>query len=395
MHTPPSQLPFDAPLKRAPATLEPFLRPVLRGIAIEDISSVAARGPDVGATTLETVENLSPIQNTPENTRENTRATPAGEGERGALGRAVTDTVGPARARDAALLLLIVRLRIASIQQLAQAAFPNVSIVVARRRLRALQQGGWLRAWDRPVASGGAPRYLYPTAKALRWAYPLLVEQARGTAAEEIVRLMIPDSTKRLVQLEGGWEPQWFAHQDEINRLLLSRSRVEGDALLWASSWDCPFPDRLNGLKSPQPDYVLVTARDGKASLTFGEHDRATEPMARWMEKLAAYAAAREVAEDLFGHAEFTVDVTVTDPLRRAPHRRVREIVNTVRAAECHGFVRVTLGGWANAFPLGRIWFAEGNAPTHDALKPDAHSNIAASLLRQRSLLEVRDSPLR
>ena len=152
MNTPPSQLPFDAPLKRAPATLEPFLRPVLRGIAIEDISSVASRGPDVGATTLETVENLSPIQNTPENTRENTRATPAGEGEEGAsVGHG---TVGPARARDAALLLLIIRLRIASIQQLAKAAFPNVSIVVARRRLRALQQGGWLRAWDRPVASG-------------------------------------------------------------------------------------------------------------------------------------------------------------------------------------------------------------------------------------------------
>jgi len=132
MNTPPSQLPFDAPLKRAPATLEPFLRPVLRGIAIEDISSGASRGPDVSATTLETVENLSPIENTPENTRENTRATPAGEGERGALGRAVTDTVGPARARDAALLLLIVRLRIASIQQLAKAEFPNVSIVVAR-----------------------------------------------------------------------------------------------------------------------------------------------------------------------------------------------------------------------------------------------------------------------
>ena len=143
---------------------------------------------------------------------------------------------------------------------------------------------------------------------------------------------MIPDSTKRLGQLEGGSEPQWFAHQDEINRLLLSRSRVEGDALQWFSSWDCPFPDRLNGLKAPQPDYLLVTARDGKASLTFGEHDRATEPMARWMEKLAAYAAAREVAEELFGYAEFTVDVTVTDPLRRAPHRRVREIVDTVRA---------------------------------------------------------------
>lgn len=378
MNAPPSPLPFDAPLTRAPATLEPFLRPVLRGLAVEDISSGRSGVPDIGGTTLETVENLSPVENTPEYSRENTGGTPTGDGEGGALGHLVPLTVGPARARDATLLLLIVRLRIASIQQLANAAFPHVSVVVARRRLRALHAHGWIRVWDRPVASGGAPRYVYPTAKALRWAYPRLLELARGTPAEQIVRLMIPDSTKRLVQLEAGSEPQWFAHQDEINRLLLARSRAAGEDLLWASSWDCPFPDRLNGLKAPQPDYVLVTIHDGKALLTFGEHDRATEPMTRWMEKLAAYAAAREAGEDLFGHAEFTIDVTVTDPLRRAPHRRAREIVNTVQAAGCHGFVRVTLAGWAHGFPHGRIWFGGGDAPLHDALKPDAHSNVAA-----------------
>jgi hypothetical protein len=233
--------------------------------------------PDIGRTTLETVENLSPIENTPGNSRENTSVTTASDGEEvGALGHLVPLMVGPARARDATVLLLIVRLRIASIQQLANAAFPNVSVVVARRRLRALHDQGWIRVWDRPVASGGAPRYVYPTAKALRWAYPRLLELARGTPSEQIVRLMIPDSTKRLVQLEAGSEPQWFAHQDEINRLLLARSAAAGEDLLWASSWDCPFPDRLNGLKAPQPDYVLITIHGSKALLTFGEHDRAT-----------------------------------------------------------------------------------------------------------------------
>lgn len=39
------------------------------------------------------------------------------------------------------------------------------------------------------------------------------------------------------------------------------------------------------------------------------------------------------------------IDVTMTDPLRQSPRRRVREIVDTVRAAECHGFARITLGG--------------------------------------------------
>lgn len=377
MSDPASQFPFDAALEHAPATLQPMLRPLIRGAAIEEISFVESLGQNAGPTTLETVANVSPIENTRKNARENTSATAAGKGRIGTLGRFVPDTIGPPLARDAALLLLIVRLRIASIQQLAQAAFSSVSIVVARRRLRALQHDGWIRAWDRPVASGGAPRYVYPTAKALRWAYPRLMELTRGTAAEQLVRLMIPDSTKRLAQLEEGSEPQWFAHQDEINRLVLSRLRVAGDELLWASSWDCPFPDQLNGLKAPQPDYVLVTLPDGRPPLlTFGEHDRATEPMTRWMEKLAAYAAAREMSEDLFGHAEFMIDVTVTDPLRRSPHRRVREILDAVRASDCHGFVRVTLGGWSHAFPDGRIWFSDKNAPAHDALDPDAHSNV-------------------
>jgi hypothetical protein len=376
MSDPAPRFPFDAPLEQAPATLQPMLRPLIRGAAIEEISFIELLGQTAGPPTLETVANVSPLENTHENARENTGATAAGKGRIGTRGRVVPDTIGPPLARDAALLLLIVRLRIASIQQLAQAAFSSVSIVVARRRLRALQQGGWIRTWDRPVASGGAPRYVYPTPKALGWAYPRLIELTRGTPAEQLVRLMIPDSTKRLRQLESGSEPQWFPHQDETNRLVLSRLRVAEDAVLWASSWDCPFPDGLNGLKAPQPDYVLVTVRDGGSpQLTFGEHDRATEPMARWSEKLAAYAAAREVSEELFGHAEFMIDVTVTDPLRQSPHRRVREIIDTVRAADCHGFVRVTLGGWAHAFPRSRIWFADGNAPLHDALKPDAHSN--------------------
>ena len=290
--------PFDAVVTQAPASVRPLLQPLLRGLAIEEISRVEASAADLGSSMFETVENDSLAQNTPENTRENT-----GSPGDPVISHPVADAIGPARTRDAALLLLVVRLRIASIQQLAKAAFPNVSIVVARRRIRALQRDGWVRTWDRPVPSGGAPRYVYPTPKALRWAFLRLLELARGSAAERLVRLMIPDSRKRLVQLGDGVEPQWFAHQDEINRLVLSRSRIAGDRLLWASSWDCPFPDRLNGLKAPQPDYVLVTVRDdGRPLLTFGEHDRATEPMGRWVEKLAAYAAAREVSEELFGH---------------------------------------------------------------------------------------------
>lgn len=379
MNDPPSALPFDAPLEHAPTTVRPLVRPLIRGLSIEEISFGNSVGAEAGGTMFETVANLSPIGNTSENTRENTGVTAAGNDDRGALRREFPGSVGPVRGRDAALLLLIVQLRIASIQQLAKAAFPTVSIVVARRRIRALQRDGWLRTWDRPVPTGGAPRYVYPTPKALRWAFPRLVEVARGGAAERLVRLMIPDSTKRLVQLEDGVEPQWFAHQDEINRLVLSRIFAAGERMVWSSAWDCPFPDRLNGLKAPQPDYVLVTTDERAAPvLIFGEHDRATEPIARWSEKLAAYAAASEWSEELFGHSTFMVDVSVVDPVGRNPLQRLGAITEAAREAGCLSFVRLTLGGWLHALAHDPIWFSGGAVPQLRSLKPRDHANTSA-----------------
>jgi hypothetical protein len=377
MLTPPSDDPLVQPLEHAPATLQ-RLRPVLRGLAAEDISSFNREALDDGRTAFGTVGTLSPVENTPGNTCENTRGTLATAAPAGVRAPLLADSIGPPRARDAALLLLIVRLRLASIQQLWRAALPDVSIVIARRRLRALTRDGWLNVWDRPVMSGGAPRYVYPTTKALRWAYARLAADASGTPAERLVQLMIPQSAKRLAHLESGTVPQWFAHQDEINQLLIARLRALGDAVLWSSSWDCPFPDQLNGLKAPQPDFVVVTMHGRVAHLTFGEHDRATEPLERWMAKLAAYAAAREVSSALFGHAEFIVEVTVADPHRRLPHVRVRELVEAIRTSGCQRFIRVTLAGWAHAFPTGRIWFAGGDLPLHDSLRPVDHVNVVA-----------------
>jgi hypothetical protein len=365
--------PFAAVMAHAPQRLQPILRPLMRGIAIEEISRGDSARVDVGETMLNTVANSSPAENTHENTSENTAALVSGDP---ASRRSFSYSGGPARMRDAALLLLIVQLRIASIQQLAMAVFPNVSVVVARRRIRALQRDGWIRAWDRPVPNGGAPRYVYPTARALRWAFLQLLELARGGAAEAVVRLMLPDSTKRLAQLPDGGEPQWFAHQDEINRLVLARRRAAGEGMVWSSSWDCPFPDRLNGLKAPQPDYVLVTCDDqGIPTLIFGEHDRTTEPVARWSEKLAAYSAAREVSAELFGHARFLVDVSVADPVGRNPLKRVRDIGEAARHAGCHAFVRLTLAGWLHTRPEESIWFSGDAVPETPSLNPQHHTN--------------------
>lgn len=365
--------PFDAVMAHAPRQLQPLLRPVMRGIAINEISRGDSASVDVGETTLDTVANSSPPENTSENTSENTATLiPDDLGNKPSFAY----SGGPARVRDAALLLLIVQLRIASIQQLAAAVFPNVSVVVARRRIRALQRDGWIRAWDRPVPNGGAPRYVYPTARALRWAFLQLLELARGGGAETVVRLMLPDSTKRLAQLADGGEPQWFAHQDEINRLVLARRQAAGERIVWSSSWDCPFPDRLNGLKAPQPDYVFVTNDErGVPALIFGEHDRATEPIARWSEKLAAYSAAHEVSAELFGHARFLVDVSVTDPVGRNPLKRVRAIAEAARDAGCQAFVRLTLAGWLHAHPEESIWFSGDAVPETPSLNPRHHTN--------------------
>jgi hypothetical protein len=373
MQDAPPPRPFEAATAHVPDSLHPLLGPLLRGVAIEEISHVGTMPENIGPSMLGTVGKDAPLENTPENTRENTTSPAA------VAVSLAAHAAGPARARDAALLLLIVRLRIASIQQLARAMFPNVSIVVARRRIRALQRDGWVRTWDRPVPSGGAPRYVYPTAKALQWAFPHLLELVRGGAAERLVRLMIPDSTKRLTQLGAGAEPQWFAHQDEINRLVLARVSAAGERIIWSSAWDCPFTDQLNGLKAPQPDYVLVT-RDarGAPTLLFGEHDRASEPISRWGEKLAAYAAACELSEQLFGYAPFTVDVSVVDPVGRQPLNRLEAIAGAVRDADCSSFVRLTLAGWLHARPHAAIWFSKGAVPSHRSLNPRDHSNTSA-----------------
>jgi hypothetical protein len=372
MQDAPPPLPFEAAIEHVPDSLHPLLEPLLRGIAIEEISHVKSMPENIGPSMLGTVCNDAPLENTPENTRKNTTSPAA------VAVSLAANAAGPARARDAALLLVIVQLRIASIQQLAKALFPNVSIVVARRRIRALQRDGWVRTWDRPVPSGGAPRYVYPTPKALQWAFPRLVELVRDGAAERLVSLMIPDSTKRLTQLGDGAEPQWFAHQDEINRLVLARVHAAGGRIVWSSAWDCPFPDRLNGFKAPQPDYVLVTQHEeGAHVLLFGEHDRASEPIARWGEKLAAYAAAHELSEQLFG-APFTVEVSVVDPVGRRPLKRLEAIAEAVRDAGCSRFVRLTLAGWLHALPHEAIWFSEGAVPSHGSLNPREHSNTTA-----------------
>lgn len=270
-------------------------------------------------------------------------------------------------ARDAETLHLIVRLRLASMQQVAALAFAGRSLTVARRRLRSLKKRGWITFWDRPSVAGAPIRYAVPTPYALAQALVTFKELAADVAFGPLLRRMLPSHARRLSEMEDGIVPSWLPHQDEINRLLVAIATAEGDRLVWYSSWDCPFPDRVNGLKAPQPDYVLVRTTSAGIAVTFGEHDRATEPLASWPEKIAAYAVALELAREWLGIEAFTVDVTVVDPSPRDPMVRLRELIELARVSGAASFMRFTLGGWLHAFPGEAVWFANGTVPANDS----------------------------
>lgn len=275
--------------------------------------------------------------------------------------------LGPLIPRDREALLLLTRLRLASMQQLAELAYPSASLVVARRRLRRLRDNGWITFWDRPTTTGAAIRYAVPTPRALAWANETFAQEYAARPAATLMQRMLPVRTRRLSELVSGVIPPWFAHQDEINRLLIAIARAETDRPTWFSSWDCPFPDRVNGLKAPQPDYVLLRPAPTSVRVTFGEHDRATEGGSEWAEKLASYAAAQELAQTWLGIDGFTIDVTVIDASPRNPIERLRRLIDLARGAGMHNVTRFTLAGWLHAFPGQAVWFVNGAMPATES----------------------------
>jgi hypothetical protein len=191
---------------------------------------------------------------------------------------------------------------------------------------------------------------------------------------------MVPRSQRRPLVL-GDRAPKWLAHQREVNHLVTSMVTSPERRILWASSWDCPFPSRISMFTLPQPDYVLVEEINGAPQLVFGEHDRGHEPLDRFtVRKIALYSALAEfpeVCEQQFGIATFRVDVTVIDPLRRAPLARLRSLLDAARSSMRPDIFRFTLGGWLSADPSAAIWFSTDGSPQSDSV---ACSDHAASL---------------
>jgi hypothetical protein len=313
---------------------------------------------------------FAPVANTPP-VRDGVRDTPARAG-------AAVANLELLPARDRRALRLLAQLRLLSYAHLRLAAYDTAHPSVTRRRMTQLAQRGLVSVWESPARAGGHTRYALLTPAATR---VMTTELARAVEQEPfapLVRLMLPQTTRRALTLTPGARVPWLAHQIEINTLLLRMHNA--GTLPWMSAWDCPFPSRLASFEMPQPDYIVVEERDGVRQLVFGEHDRGSEPVERFVARkvllYAALAAFPEACEQHFGFRAFTVRVTVTDPIHRAPVRRLRELLAATRAAcgsEIAHLFRFTLAGWLHAYTDAAIWASVGNDLTHDAVRWQEH----------------------
>jgi len=281
--------------------------------------------------------------------------------------------------RDHTALRLLTQLRLLTYRQLRAACYPDAHPSVTRRRMAQLVRAGAITVWESPTRTGGHTRYALPAPATLQAQLSALARDTAVAPFGPLIQLMLPQTTKRALRLaDGAPPPNWLAHQAEVNALVL-RMR-ETRPLRWLSTWDCPFPRRLASFDLPQPDYVVVEEHEAEPQLVFGEHDRGSEPIARFVERkvllYSALAAFPEACAQHFGAARFLVRVTITDPVHRAPLRRLAELLEaTYRAGgpDAANLFRFTLAGWLHAAPAETIWLAPGDMLQHDSLRWQQH----------------------
>jgi len=298
--------------------------------AAPDMNSLASDPRfDAGAEPLFVVQNTYRREHTPWNTPQTAQNTPPELPVHAEQPPRVRES-GPEVPRDAQAVLHVVRMRVLSYEQLSRLTYFGASLTVARRRLRRLRERGWIETWDRPVVRGGAPRYVLPTRRALLWAGNVHERFAEGTHLAKIIQLMTPATPRQPSKFEPGVIPMFLAHTEEANDVLISWLRQSGERVLWASSWDCPFPDHVEWRTMPQPDYVLVLDRSGTPVLVFGEHDRGTESrevVARKFRIYRTWIETPEIAERVFGFRSFHVVVSVAGEHSERRHKQLARLI--------------------------------------------------------------------
>lgn len=284
--------------------------------------------------------------------------------------------------RDTRAIVYLVLLRLLGYDQLRQLAFDGGDASILRRRAAELEAAGWLTRWTAQLPNGRRIRCVQPSSDALRMVSARIDAAVDGLAFAPLVRRMLPRTGRRPLKLDGKELPNWFAHQREVNHLV-ARIVRSGRKVLWASAWDCPFPALAENYTLPQPDYVLVEDMGATLRVVFGEHDRGTEDVARFVErKLDLYdelATSAADARELFGIGEFVVHITVIDHGASNPTGRLHRLLQEASVTSNPDLFRFTLGGWLHAYPAQRVWFSTDHPPRHNSSHWQDHDGLVAS----------------
>jgi hypothetical protein len=278
--------------------------------------------------------------------------------------------------RDSSIVVFAVLLRVVGYDQLRRLLFKGRDVAAIRHRARELEVSEWLHRWNAPVPFIGRIGHLHPAPRALQHVMQMALAASGEARWSRLIEQMIPRTGRRPLDL--GTAPKWLSHQREVNHLVTSTLIARAPDILWASTWDCPFPQKNRGVVMPQPDYVLVERAEHEPIVVFGEHDRGNEPLARFVErKVALYSKLAGVAEDVIGVPRFRVDVSVIDVQSHNPIARLGQLRDATNAYGAADLFRFTLGGWLYAYPNEAIWFAR--APETQSVAWRNHEGLVAS----------------
>lgn len=243
-------------------------------------------------------------------------------------------TEGPALARDSDVLRRIVDCKYLSAAQL-QRLHVASSVTSIRRILRRLEGDGWIRMWEAWIPVGGRTKYALPQRKALQWALDRKREEAIGTPLEYLSWTLIGRRSRKPVAFRSRTIPPFLAHQVQTNDVMLALQQVEAPKVLWATSWDRPFPLQLGTFVPPQPDAVLSLDHGRELVMLFVEMDRATQKVPDFVHGKSRYARfARQPAlmNETFGTTQFHTLVVVHAKSPQATRARVELLERAARA---------------------------------------------------------------
>lgn len=241
------------------------------------------------------------------------------------------------------IVYLTVLCRLVTYTQIARIFFRDGNPSGVRKAAYHLEQLGWAKRWN-TTSRSGRMGHLMPTRQATDIVLRTLRSKTGAQPWARAVSLMLPRASRGPLDLRAQ-RPKWFAHQYEVNQL--ATAIILARRPLWISTWDSPFPPSPDpGLSLPQPDYVSVEDTPAGTTVIFGEHDRASEPLDRFIErKLRTYARLSGRAAEILGVGSFRVDVTVVDPIAQAPRRRLKELSDAAREFGVADLFRFNLAG--------------------------------------------------